>query len=219
MKFWLVPPEWAGETAFLLAGGPSLRGFDASVLRGRRVIAINNSWELAPWAAVLYFCDMKWWTWHGDRVSSEFEGRYIVTPAFTDSRVKTIKLTGGAGLETDPAALRNGHNSGYQAINLAYHFGVRRIVLLGYDMRVIKRTLDVHGIPHDALGRFTTLTHWHSGHPRMSAEHVQHNIEKSMLPKFPSLAEALAKTDVEVINATPGSALKCWPYRPIEELL
>jgi len=203
MKFWPVPPEWAGETAFLLAGGPSLRGFDANLLHGRRVIAINNSWELAPWAAVLYFCDMKWWTWHGDQVSLEFKGRYIVTPAFTDSRVKTVRLTGSTGLETDPAGLRSGHNSGYQAINLAYHFGVRRIVLLGYDM---------------GLGP-NGETHHHEGHPRMSAEHVQHNIEKSMLPKFPSLAEALVKTDVEVINATPGSALTCWPYRPIEELL
>ena len=59
MSYWSIPPEWTGETAFLLGGGPSLKGFNAECLRGRRVIAINNSWELAPWADVLYFCDEK----------------------------------------------------------------------------------------------------------------------------------------------------------------
>ncbi len=200
---WSVPPEWTGETAFLIGGGPSLRGFDASILRGRRVIAINNSWELAPWADVLYFCDYKWWEWHGDKVTEGFEGRYIVTPSqiLKDPRGRLVTLTGGTGLETDPGGLRHGSNGGYQAINLAYHFGAKRIVLLGYDMTADKRT------------------HFHDGHPTTKMDAYRRTLEFSMLPKFPTIVEPLKKAGVEVINATPGSALKCWPYRPLEEIL
>ena len=203
MSHWCIPPEWTGETAFLLGGGPSLKGFDASILRGRRVIAINNSWELAPWADVLYFCDEKWWRWYGDKVSIGFQGRYIVTPALhvPDPRAKLIKLTGATGLETDPSGLRHGSNSGYQAINLAYHFGAKRIVLLGYDMNI------------------NGTTHWHAGHPTTKPEKFADTLVEAMLPKFPTIVEPLRGAGVEVLNATPGSVLTCWPIVPLSGIL
>jgi len=203
MSHWCIPPEWTGETAFLLGGGPSLRSFDAECLRGRRVIAINNSWELAPWADVLYFCDEKWWRWYGEKAATGFVGRYIVTPALhvPDRRGRLIKLTGATGLETDPCGLRHGSNSGYQAINLAYHFGARRIVLLGYDMNV------------------NGSTHWHAGHPTTKPEAFQQTLDNAMLPKFPTIVEPLATAGVEVLNATPGSALTCWPIVPLGDTL
>ena len=203
MSYWSIPPEWTGETAFLLGGGPSLKGFDAESLRGRRVIAINNSWELAPWADVLYFCDEKWWRWYGEKVGIGFRGRYIVTPSLhvPDPRAKLIKLTGPTGLETDPGGLRHGSNSGFQAINLAYHFGVSRIVLLGYDMNV------------------NGMTHWHGGHPMTKAGPFAKTLSDAMLPKFPSIVEPLKQAGVTVVNATPGSALTCWPMETLEKVL
>ncbi|MBZ7921652.1 hypothetical protein LAC81_07640 [Ensifer adhaerens] len=56
---WSVPREWAGEPAFILGGGASLEGFDASRLIGRgRIIAVNDAGlDLAPFADVLYFAD------------------------------------------------------------------------------------------------------------------------------------------------------------------
>lgn len=201
---WSVPPEWTGETAFLLGGGPSLRGFDASVLRGRRIIAINNSWELAPWADVLYFCDVKWWGWNFAKVQNGFTGRYIVTPSqqIPDPRGRVIKLTGGTGLETDPTGLRHGSNGGYQAINLAYHLGATQIILLGYDMRLSGNR-----------------THWHDGHPATREAAYQQTLENAMLPKFPSIVEPLKAAGVEVLNATSGSALECWPHVSLDKIL
>ena len=200
---WPVPPEWTSETAFLIGGGPSVGDVDLSVLRNRRVIAINNSWELVPRATVLYFCDEKWWGWNGAKVAEGFEGRYIVTPSqlIDDPRGRLVKLTGATGLETDPCGLKHGSNSGYQAINLAYHFGAKRIVLLGYDMHT------------------TNGTHWHAGHPTTKAKPYAATLRDAMLPKFTSLVEPLETAGVEVVNATPGSALKCWPIRPLEDLI
>jgi len=201
--YWLVPPEWCGETVFILGGGPSLKNVDIFSLRNRRVIAINNSWELAPWADILYFCDVRWWNWHGERASRQFEGRYIVTASqlLDDPRGRLLKLTGATGLEKDPSGLRHGSNSGYQVINLAYHLGVKRIVLLGYDMHV------------------KNGTHWHPGHPSTKPDMYGKSLSDAMLPKFDSLVDPLKEAGVEVINATPGSALRCWPIRSLKEAL
>lgn len=211
---WTVPKTWTGETAFLLAGGPSLIGFDAAVLKGKgRIITINDSWRLAPSADVLYFCDESWWTYQINRNSwpkNQVNFHELIYKGFwvtcsqqfcAHPQVHALKFTGQTGLEKDPAALKHGSNSGYQAIGLAYHFGVSRIVLLGYDMQ--------------CQG---TRTHWHE-EPRIAAPGFSTVLSKSMLPLFDYLAAPLKEAGVEVINATPGSALKCWLYVPLEEIL
>jgi hypothetical protein len=174
---------------------------DVSTLPGR-IIAINNAWKLRPDADVLYFCDAAWWRKHGQEVKSGFRGGYRITISDArDPALKRLRNSGRTGLETKPDGLRHGTNSGYQAINLAYHFGARRIALLGYDMRIEE-------------GR----THWHAGHGAEPAV-VRHRLEKVMLPQFKALVAPLAAAGVEVLNATPGSALTCWPYRSLEEIL
>jgi hypothetical protein len=200
---WAVPREWGGETCFLLGGGPSLRNFDASVLRGRRVIAINRSFRLAPWADVLYFCDRTWWLSDGAEVLRDFTGKYIVTIAAVknEPRIRILENSGPGGLELAPTGLRHGTNSGFQSINLAFHFGARRIVLLGFDQKIEGNA-----------------THWHGGYG-VAPEVVHHAIKARMLPYFPTLVEPLKSLGVEVWNATPGSALDCWPRVELAEIL
>jgi hypothetical protein len=114
---------------------------------------------------------------------------------------KTLRQAGELGLELDPSGLRHGSNGGFQAINLAYHFGANRIVLLGYDMKV----KDFH-------------THWHGGHPGQNAQDFAPVLDM-MRPKFQSLVEPLKAAGVEVLNATPDSALDCWPKIQLRTLL
>lgn len=206
---WIVPPEWLGDTAFILGCGPSLAKTHTAALRGQHVIAINDSYLRAPWASVLYFCDgLKWWNANKDEVTAHFRGRYLVT-SYSDGippkipSVHTLHLTGAEGLEDDPGCLRHGSNSGYQAINLAYHFGARRIVLLGMDMRADNGHC-----------------HWRT-RPQQepSPESFHKTLQRHMLPKFQSLVEPLRKAGVEVINCTPGSALTVFPMRQLEEVL
>jgi hypothetical protein len=202
-NYWAVPREWAGETAFILAGGPSLRGFDAEVLRGRgRVIAINNSFLLAPWADVLYYADRSWWLAHRAEALPVFSGPYRVSIGTSEDGTRRLRTTGVSGLEQNPAALKHGSNSGYQAIGLAYHFGAARIVLLGYDMHV------------DG-----TRTHWHDGHPNHTLASQAKALAEIFLPRFASLVEPLKAAGIEVLNATPGSALTCWPMVSLAEVL
>ncbi len=211
--YWTVPREWPGETCFILGGGPSLRGFNAEMLRGHRVIVINNSYLLAPWADVLLYCDRSWWLAHRRRWKDPkgneqpgalelFTGKYRVSIATSEDGTRRMRSAGVSGLETRPDALRHGSNSGYLAIGLAYHFGVSRIVLLGYDMHVDGKQ-----------------THWHAGHPNHTPEVQAKSLRELFLPHFRTLAEPLKRAGVEVLNATPGSALTCWPHKPLSEIL
>ena len=58
-----ISKSWLGETCVILAGGPSLAMQDLSALSIRRpkVITINDSWRLWPYADVFYFCDQEWY--------------------------------------------------------------------------------------------------------------------------------------------------------------
>lgn len=198
---WSATRSWPGETCVILAGGPSLARsqVDAAEDSEFRILAINDSWRLAPEADCFYFCDA---TWHASQPSA-FGGSGIVVKGcakpWDHPSIKTLRFTGQIGLETDPAGLKHGSNSGYASINLAYHFGAKRILLLGYDMHV-------EG----------ARTHWHD-EPRPA--NCDTLLKYSFLPMFDYLVKPLADAGVEVINCTPGSALTCWSYMPIEQAL
>jgi hypothetical protein len=205
-KYWTVPREFPGKTIYLLGGGPSLAGFDLEALRGRPTIAINRTFELAPWADILYFCDARFWRVFGVDVMDVFTGMYAVTLSHVVGPVdfvRHLRSSGKIGLETKPDALRHGNNSGYQAINLAYLLGAKTIVLLGYDMKVAG-----------------TRTHAHEGYrePNMDqptyAHCVAHSLKNRFLPHFKALVDPLAHAGVKVYNANPDSALDCFEKIP-----
>jgi hypothetical protein len=197
-----VPKLWPGDTFALLGSGPSLAPADVDAVRGRaRVIAINNGYQLAPWADVLYAADAKWIDWHdgvpgfqGPKYS--IEGGYV--PATTRPQWQVLRNTGFVGLELDPSGLRMGYNSGYQSINLAVHLGAARILLLGYDLSPAPD------------GR----THWFGDHPDR-----QPSPYAAMLDAFPSLVEPLAAIGVTVINCSRRTVLQTFPCAPLEDEL
>jgi hypothetical protein len=93
-----------------------------------------------------------------------------------------------------------GGNSGFQCFNLAVQFGVRRIVLVGFDMR-----LD-HG------------THWHGKHPKglnNPGELLMIHWRKA----FNDAAREVADLGVEVINASPISLITAYPVMPLRAAL
>jgi hypothetical protein len=219
---WSVPHEWEGETAFLVGGGPSLIGFDPARLAGLgRVIAINRmvlpfqAWPGLPTADVMYFCDASFWHRDGAAIRAFYRGPRIVTLARLPNDPDLLRLTRHArlGLSSDPRQLCHGANSGYQAINLAYLFGAARIVLLGFDLKVSVSTGRTH-----AHGGY--LPPNHSINDRLVYQgEVSHQLGQVHLPKFATLQDPLALAGVEVINASPHSALDVWPRMSIDEAL
>jgi len=166
-----------------------------------RSIALNDAYLRAPHADILYFCDLHWWQVNEWQVRNAFFGKWIVTLENVISGVRRLRNTGPIGLETDPCGVRHGSNSGYQAINLAYHLGAKEIVLVGFDMQTVN-------------GR----SHWRTrnGDNEDKEQRVMKNV---ILPKFQTLQKPLELARVRVVNATPGSALTLWPIVDPQNLL
>jgi hypothetical protein len=94
----------------------------------------------------------------------------------------------GPGLGKD--RLRYGSNSGYQAINLAYLMGAKRILLLGYDMG------------------HSDKRHFFGEHPKAIRASTDY---RQFIPGFSALARDLDKEGVSVINCSRQTALTCFP--------
>ena len=201
--YWHVKREWKNEIVVILGGGPSAVAASHSFLASFRVITINDSFRLYPAADILYFCDLCWWEKRQQEVWNNFQGERLVTLENDIPGVLRLRNTGSVDLETEPDGLRHGSNSGYQAINLAFHMGARRIVLVGFDMRIVAET-----------------AHWNTDHVMQQNEAgFALTLRQVMLPKFETLRTPLEAAGVEVFNATPNSALTVWPYVPLREAL
>tara|TARA_R100000655_G_scaffold26167_3_gene53930 strand:- start:885 stop:1700 length:816 start_codon:yes stop_codon:yes gene_type:complete len=200
VNFSKVEPIWKGETAFIIGGGPSLEKFDFKQLKYKKTIAINKAVQFYPEADILYWTDSRVYSWYKKEIDNFKGDKYTIKPFHVPKDVKALRNTGKTGLEYDPTGLRHGNNSGYAAINLAFHLGVKRIILLGFDM-----------------GNTGGKSHFHEGYPVKKTQDKTY--EMTMAPCFLSLVEPLKRKKVEVINANPNSKLNCFPKLPIGKCL
>lgn len=204
---WIVPRLWPDGECFILGGGPSLEKIDMSRMAGRRVIAVNNAYQLGDWPVMLYG-DCAWWK---TMRNSEGLGHKAMLAKWGGLKVHPCKngcVPAGVhilnrrnrpfGIQRSPDRVAWNLSSGACAINLAVHFGVARIVLLGFDMRRI-------GDEHN----------WHREHGQRPAKFDPY---PRHLEPFAAIARDLKAMAVECINATPGSAIECFPIRDPEDI-
>jgi hypothetical protein len=194
-----IDPIFLGDTIFIVGGGPSLKDFDFELLRDKTVIAVNKAFMSIPFAQVLYWSDTRFYEWFPKEIDAFTGIKVTCRPEPKRSDVINLLNTGKTGLETMSYGLRDGGNSGYAAINLAYHLGAKRIVLLGFDMQ-----------------NTTKQTHWHDGYVSTADTSV---MERIMLPSFETIVEPLEKRKVKVYNASQVSKITCFPKISIEEAL
>lgn len=104
------------------------------------------------------------------------------------------------GLSLRPGRIHAGLNSGYQAVGLAFMWGAAQIVLLGYDfMRGPNGESHHHGDHEGGLPNLGTLDEW--------------------VERMGQLALELRACSVEVVNASPRTALECFIREPIRAAL
>jgi hypothetical protein len=96
------------------------------------------------------------------------------------------------GISTDPILLGWNNNSGAAAINLAVHTGVKKIILLGFDMKLDPQQNQ----------------HWHKLY--VSPINQTKSIFSKHLIGFPAIKKDLDKLGVVVLNCNPDSAIDCF---------
>ena len=207
-----------GGTVLILGSGPSLTQADVDYARARvdLTIAVNDSYKLIPDADVLFAADDRWWKWHdGAREPHTynawpfpaFVGRYRFAVSRVDAwpEIAVLKRGKHTGLATEPDTLNLGANSVYMAVNLAVHFGATRAMLLGVDMQRGKKFTN---------GAWRASCHFFGRHQDLSEPPYAICLER-----FETLVEPLRRIGFELVNCTPGSALQCFPMRPLHEAL
>lgn len=192
--------RWRGEHVCIAANGPSLRREDIDFAKsaGCKVIAVNNAWQLAE-PDILYACDGKWWDVHGGVPGFDGEKWTQDKQAARQWRLEYVPSADLPGICTDNSVIHRGSNGGYQAINLAVLFGVRRIVLLGFDM----------GLAKDGA------RHWFGDHPTGLNNPQAHDFAR-WRTNFASMVPDLAKAGVEVVNCSRQTQLECFPTSKLD---
>lgn len=184
---------WAGETIVCVAAGPSGVDADLSIARGRaRVIVVNESWRLAPWADLLYACDGKWW-----EVAQPDPAAFAGLRVTQDNRaarlygLRTVELTRGQDriLTDRPGALGWGGNGGFHALNIAAQSNPGRILLVAFDFQG---------------------EHWHGRHAKGLNNPAQASLAR-WARTLDAQAPAFAALGIHVVNCSPDSALTAYP--------
>ena len=214
---WKPPQIWKGSTSYILGGGPSLNQVDLSLIHNKHCIGVNNSFLLGPWVDVCWWGDMKWLMWHRSELLTKYHG--LVASCNTNSNVlsknsnwiKFLRRGKPMGIETRPGFVSWNRNSGCSAINLAYHFGSTRIVLVGFDMSSSP----------------SGVTHWHGGHKKEPVRHgkgkMRKIVKKPPYERFRQTTSFIArdaeKLGVEILNASPVSTIEVFPKVKLKDTL
>lgn len=224
---WVMPKIWDGGECWIIGGGPSIvKQFeipsqlvnkvrtgvkDLSIyspymakLHDRHIIGVNMAYKLGNWVDIMYFGDASFF----DRIKREihkFPGLVVTARMKSQSKLPGIKMmrrkdkSKTYGITTEPGSIRWNTNSGGAAINLAYHTGVKRIYLLGFDMDNAE----------------DGQRHWHNEYGKKSKPAPYKTHSKC----FPKIAEDAEKIGLEIINVNPDSKITCFPKKSLSEVL
>ena len=227
--WWKVPKMWADSECWIIGGGFSmLHQFDVpeevihdvmehkktpsayspylKPLHDRHVIGINMSYQIGDWIDLMFFGDRSFF----GRVKGDlpyFPG-LKVTCASSFNQVKKVpgvkymkrlarKRT--YGISTVPGTVCWNLNSGAAAISVAVQAGVKRIILLGFDMK-----------PSEGK------RHWHQLYGVAKNKSLPYH---NHLKAFPKIAEDAQKLGVEILNASPDSAINDLKKVSVKEVL
>lgn len=212
-----VNPKDVTDNIIIVASGTSLTGFDFNRLRGiGHIITINGSGNSVPFADAWFTLDP--WGLNGPQLPTNFEGRLFaavpedygtskaqiqnhrIAPTeeitflhrlrqhnFTNVSSETAyKL----GLSEDTSCINTG-NSGYGALNLAYHYRPKKILLLGIDAGM--------GYHYTKSASNRPLTYL----PQM----------------FKSAKPQLDAADIQVINGSQNSAITAYDRMSIDDAI
>jgi len=134
-------PFWNGRPVAIVAGGPSLVGFDLERLRGAHVLAVKGSIFDIPWADAGFGLDMPRYAEWRDKLANVPTRVYWAVPR--DQLAKTgpppsknitfVERLDGENISSDPSKIYGGGTSGFGAMQICFHKHAKSIVLFGFD--------------------------------------------------------------------------------------
>lgn len=200
-----------GQDVFIIGGGPSLIDFDFNKLRGKTVIALNNSFKrLNDIACAVYWTDNDWASSNYNHLMEfnglHFSARFHAEKAINENvkgfaNACLLNKVNDYGFTMDINSVC-GNNSGAQALNFIVNLKPYRVFLLGYDMNP------------SAQGK----THWHEGYDQPASLYAA-AYRDLFIPSINSMAPFIHQLGVDVINCNEDSKLTCFRKDRLEKYL
>lgn len=176
-------------------------------LNGWRMIVVNDAYKVLPRADILYAADFAWWrandgakVFYGERWTSHSTNTSLIDDKSlveNEFPLNFIEARQGCGFSKDSSHIYYGkpEHSGFQAVNLAHAMGAAHIVLVGFD----------YG--------FSRMAHFFGDHPV--------GLRQPTSVQYGEMAKAFdsVSTNIEIVNATPGSGLKKFRQAELSEAL
>jgi len=229
---WQVPRIWEGGDVWIIGGGPSIpKQFGIpdkiihSVIRGtsspsvyspymaslhnKHVIGVNVAYLIGDWIDMVFFGDGGFFLQHQERLAKFHGLKVSCSPKTNDlSWVKYLSRDKGRslGISSNPKMVSWNGNSGAAAISVAVHAGAKRVILLGFDMKVS----DTHN------------QHWHDLYGRGTIDDERRRRKMPFhrhLRGFPEIAKDARRMGVEILNCCLDSAIECFRKVTVQELI
>lgn len=233
MAFWKIPKIWEGGECWIIGGGPSIpyefgvpeeiiakvQGGELpleayspylSPIHDKHCIAINAACFIGDWYDLIFFGDSGFYWQNRDAVLPIGKLKITSSPNMLQmgrrEGIKTIQRNDGyaRGISRAPNTLSWNFNSGASAINLAYHFGVRKVYLLGMDM---------------CAGEHDGNQHFHRVYmaPGLKKNPMKLPFRRH-LPSFPIIAKDAEELGLEIINVSQRSTITEFKKMTIKEI-
>ena len=198
----------SGRQVFVIAGGPTVANQDLSLLKGKKIICINNAYKLIENPTALYWADENWASQHLDNLMAHkcqhrFHSKFHISKQVIDKDIKGVgkctllKRTAEYGIDSNVNHVC-GNNGGAQVLNLLLNMRVREIVLLGYDMKLI-----------------SSKSHWHGG----QGLPIRPSVYFNFIASIESMVPFLERAKVNVVNTSPNSDLNCFTKCKLEDVV
>ena len=181
-----------------------------SAIHEKHIIGVNSAFLIGNWIDIVFFGDKGWFLQNRGELA-KFPGLKISChpsgSKYKDERVKCMPRNKkyGKGISPNPSLVCWNGNSGAAAISVAVHTGVKRIILLGFDMKLGKNYKQ----------------HWHGLYGTADREEKDPNKLPFLrhMNGFPLIAKDAKKKGVEIINACPDSAIEQFKRVTVKEAL
>ena len=225
-----VEPIFKGETAVLIATGPSINEEQVAIVKqaheaGKcRTLTINNSYQIAPFTNAHLTVGDSWYQhyWPLDEVLRTMPAHKYTwyLDIAKQYNIKYIKAVVKDGISTDPRIIHINHGSGPMMVNLAYHYGIRRLLLIGHDMRFATnydgRRQKVGSTPRHYFGEYPKqMQHW----PSVKIGLSKPGVIDGLIEVYNKMGPQLKSLGMEVINCTPASSLPTFPMSDLRKEL
>ena len=225
-----ILPILQDKTVVLIATGPSINDeqirqvFKAKQGGRVSVMTVNNAYQKAPWTDVHIACNDDWWNYYWPRSAIL---REMGCPKYTWYRsladkygIQYVKAIVKDGLSTDPRIVHINHGSGPMAINLAVHLGVKRLLLIGHDMKFAPnyngRQQKIGSSKRHFFGEYPKeLQHW----PSVKVGKTKPGALDGLIESYDRMVPDLKKIGMKVINCTPNSVLTSFSTSTLEKEL